>query len=171
MRPPCPASVLLFLASLGLLAASTTRPEVAINSTFLHPLATQVQSNDTFNNAGHLFYDHFDDLVYLTRRGNPQALTITQHVLAQGHTPGECGCCSGGFKVAIFADGLLPPGFFEGLAHFTRTDQVRLLAAADDQLSESMDVDQWEEQLEQYLAAHPTLAAAWKEHHAQLALP
>jgi hypothetical protein len=174
MRPPSPLSVLTLLAAAALFLASRTSPSpspgvTTIDDGFLPRLAAQVEHNDTYSDAGEVFYDRFDDLVYLTRRGHPTALAITQRVILHGGTPGGCCCSGGGFRDAVFADGLMPPGYLEALQQFSIDEQVRLLEVAETPMTNTPEGGLWYEDLQQFIAARPALAAAWKARQSELA--
>ena len=107
MRPPSLLSIALVLVAAALLLATRTASTTSMSTAFLDPLARAVADHDD-ETAGNLFWTNFDELVYLTRKGDPTALQITQRVLLREAPPGGCSCCSGGFRDAIFADGALP---------------------------------------------------------------
>src|SRR5882724_10170542 len=101
MKRPNAASLLVLLAALAVLIASSprlSRGTVSIDRAFLVPLAGAVNDRDApgaEHLASELFWPNFDELVFLTRKGDPLAIQIVQRLLLRESLPESCGCCSG----------------------------------------------------------------------------
>src|ERR1051325_6724015 len=169
MRKPNAASALLFLASAGLLGATRWHAApVTVDRAFLGPLGAAVEDYDAGRGdeqASELFWPNFDELVYLARKGDRQALHVSQRLLLHESLPGSCPCCSGGFAAAIFANDRLPPGFLEEMAHLPAKDQARVLTQLDYVFKDTPDAgyESWQEERAGYLAFHQPVAALYRK--------
>src|SRR5436305_765812 len=94
MIKPAGVCLVVLLACAGALVGASPRraSTVTIDRSFLTKLQAVPEDDKGWERAGKLVGDNYDELVYLARKGDRDAVRVVQRFLVIGRVPGGCSC-------------------------------------------------------------------------------
>jgi hypothetical protein len=162
MIKPGVACLAVLLACAGVLVGAAPRRSstVTIDRSFLAKLeVVRPEDDKAWERAGKLVGDNYDELIYLARKGDRDAVRVVQRFLVINRVPGGCSCGPWDLARCVYSAADLPPAFYSELAKVPAHDQGRVLGIVDEVAIEIGLAcgTEWPYDRGEYLKKHPAV--------------
>ncbi len=168
MKPPTPASLVFFLASICALLASTGKrgERISIDRSFLPALSRYPLDRDPtpaeVESFAKVIWESNEELRYLIRIEDPDAVRLSVAMIASGKVPGGCVCDADEFTADLVHSGM-PTVAWLTIGQLPPARAARFLCAIDAHPYDESDAQStWQLDRDTFLARRPDVHIAYE---------